>query len=122
VLKSILQKSVRRRRLLRAVRVAIELIGECWVTCYAGFPLSSRKILPVVIQEDSSLHPDFGLFVWLMITYSKDYVLPPQLIIRVLQIIFEVAFCQWSARRKKKDETMVEDRVQEHPCRRFSRG
>jgi hypothetical protein len=88
VLKSILQKCIRRRRPLPAVRVAMELIDKS-----LGDLL---RRLPVIILEDSSMHPDFGLLVWLMIAYSKDYVLPPQLIIRVLQIVFEVASCQWS--------------------------
>lgn len=88
VLKSILQKCIRRRRPLPAVRVAMELIDKS-----LGDLL---RRLPVIILEDSSLHPDFGLLVWLMIAYSKDYVLPPQLVIRVLQIVFEVASCQWS--------------------------
>jgi hypothetical protein len=88
VLKSILQKCIRRRRPLPAVRVAMELIDKS-----LGDLL---RRLPVIILEDSSMHPDFGILVWLMIAYSKDYALPPQLIIRVLQIIFEVASCQWS--------------------------
>jgi hypothetical protein len=88
VLKSILQKCIRRRRPLPAVRVAMELIDKS-----LGDLL---RRLPVIILEDSSMHPDFGILVWLMISFSKDYVLPPQLIIRVLQIVFEVASCQWS--------------------------
>lgn len=88
VLKSILQKCIRRRRPLPAVRVAMELIDKS-----LGDLL---RRLPIIILEDSSMHPDFGLLVWLMISYSKDYALPPQLIIRVLQIVFEVASCQWS--------------------------
>lgn len=27
--------------------------------------------LPIIVLEDSSLHPDFGLLVWLMVAESK---------------------------------------------------
>jgi hypothetical protein len=63
VLKSILQKSVRRRRPLPAVRVAMELMDKA-----TGEIL---RRLPIIILEDSSLHPDFPLLVWTMVAESK---------------------------------------------------
>lgn len=51
--------------------------------------------LPIIILEDSTLHPDFGLLVWLMIADSKGYVPSKELIVRVLQIVFEMASCPW---------------------------
>ncbi len=49
--------------------------------------------LPIVILEDSTLHPDFSLLVWLMIADSKGYVPTRELIVRVMQIVFEMAAC-----------------------------
>ncbi|EJK72884.1 hypothetical protein THAOC_05539 [Thalassiosira oceanica] len=62
-LKSCLQKSTRRRSGEQAVRVAMELIDRA----YDQF----IRRLPIIILEDSTLHPDFGLLVWLMIAESK---------------------------------------------------
>lgn len=63
MLKSILQKSIRRRRPLPAVRVAMELVDK------ALGELLRR--LPIIILEDSMLHPDLPLLVWLMVAESK---------------------------------------------------
>lgn len=87
VLKSILQKSIRRRRPLPAVRVAMELADKS-----LGDLL---RRLPVIILEDSSLHPDMGLLVWLMMAHSKGYQIPFSLLTRLMEIVFEVASCQW---------------------------
>ena len=62
-LKSCLQKSLRRRSGEQAVRVAMELIDRA----YDQF----IRRLPIIILEDSALHPDFGMLVWLMIAESK---------------------------------------------------
>ena len=62
-LKSCLQKSTRRREGEQAVRVAMELIDRA----YDQF----IRRMPIIILEDSALHPDFGLLVWLMIAESK---------------------------------------------------
>jgi hypothetical protein len=88
VLKSILQKCIRRRRPLPAVRVAMELLDKS-----TGDLL---RRLPVIVLEDSALHPDVPFLVWLMVAYSKDYLLPRPLMLRILQIVYEVASCQWS--------------------------
>lgn len=87
VLKSILQKSIRRRRPLPSVKVAMELadksLGEL------------LRRLPIIILEDSTLHPDFDLLVWLMMAHSKDYTIPPSILARVFEIIFEICMCPW---------------------------
>jgi len=88
VLKSILQKSMRRRKPLPSVRVAMELadraLGEL------------LRRLPVIVLEDSTLHPSLPFLVWLMIAHSKGFHVPDQLILRLLGIVYEVAACQWS--------------------------
>lgn len=85
---SILQKSIRRRRPLPSVRVAMELIDRSME--------AFLRRLPVIILEDSTLHPHYGSIVWLMVAHSKDYVLSPIMISRLLQIVYEVASCPWT--------------------------
>jgi hypothetical protein len=63
VLKSILQKAIRRRRPLPAAKVAMELVDK-------SFGDLLRR-LPIVLLEDSTLHPDLPLLCWLMVAYSK---------------------------------------------------
>jgi hypothetical protein len=84
-LKSCLQKSIRRRQPLPAVRVAMELADKSWTDLI--------RRLPIIILEDSTLHPDFSLLVWLMIADSKGYIPSRELIVRVMQIVFEMAAC-----------------------------
>ena len=101
VLKSILQKSIRRRKPLPSVRVASELADKS-----LGDLL---RRLPIIILEDSTLHPSFPFLVWLMMAISKDYLLPPSLLKRVLGIVFETASCRWqdSLRPHKQQRTHV---------------
>lgn len=84
-LKSCLQKSIRRRAPLPAVRVAMELVDKAWGDLI--------RRLPIIVLEDSALHPDFGFLVWLMVAESRGYFPSPPLLQRVLQIVFEVASC-----------------------------
>jgi hypothetical protein len=63
VLKSILQKSIRRRRPKPSVRLAMELADK-------SFGELIRR-LPIICLEDSFLHHEFPFLVWLMIAYSK---------------------------------------------------
>ncbi|KAI2513798.1 hypothetical protein MHU86_581 [Fragilaria crotonensis] len=88
VLKSILQKSVRRRQPLPAVRVTMELLDK------AAGPLLRR--IPIILLEDSMLHPDFPLICWLMAAESKHYKIPLGLLSRVLQVVYESSTCPWS--------------------------
>lgn len=87
VLKSVLQKSIRRRRPMPSVRIAMELVDK-------AFSELLRR-LPIIILEDAFLHNDFPFLVWLMAAESKNYVPPKKLIDKVLQIVFEVASCPW---------------------------
>jgi hypothetical protein len=87
VLKSILQKSIRRRKPLPSVRVAMEL-------CDKSLGDLLRR-LPIIVLEDSTLHPDVPLLVWLMMASSKDYDIPLTLMKRVFAIVYEMASCPW---------------------------
>ena len=66
VLKSILQKSIRRRRPKPSVRLAMELADK-------SFGELIRR-LPIICLEDSFLHHEFPFLVWLMIAYSKVWL------------------------------------------------
>eukprot|EP00978_Attheya_sp_CCMP212_P038874 scaffold197021_cov68-Attheya_sp.AAC.3 len=87
VLKSVLQKSIRRRRPLPAVRVAMELADKS-----LGDLL---RRLPIIMLEDSMLHPDLPLIVWLMVAVSKDFVPSSSIMVRVMQVVYEMASCPW---------------------------
>ena len=87
VLKSILQKGIRRRKPLPSVRVASELADKS-----LGDLL---RRLPIIILEDSTLHPSLPFLVWLMMAVSKDYQPPLLLLKKVLGIVFEMASCRW---------------------------
>lgn len=87
VLKSILQKSIRRKRPLPSVRVAMELMDKA--------PEELLRRLPIISLEDSTLHPDLPLLVGLMIFSSKDFQIPTFLLRRVLQIVYEIASCSY---------------------------
>ena len=90
VLKSVLQKSIRRRRPLPSVRVAMELADKS-----LGDLL---RRLPIIILEDSTLHPQLPFLVWLMMAHScsstESYNIPDVLMERVFAIIFQVASCR----------------------------
>lgn len=96
-LKSCLQKSIRRRAPLPALRVAMELADRSWADLI--------RRLPIIVLEDSTLHPDFGLLVWLMVAESKGYCPCMSLVKRVLQIVFEVASCA------RQDATSRDDNI-----------
>lgn len=87
VLKSILQKSIRRRKPLPSVRVAMELSDKSLADLL--------RRLAIVVLEDSTLHPDLPLLVWLMMASSKDYGIPLSLMKRVFGIVYEMASCPW---------------------------
>ncbi|KAG7357530.1 hypothetical protein IV203_002218 [Nitzschia inconspicua] len=87
VLKSILQKSVRRRKPLPSVRVAMELWDKSQVELL--------RRLPIIVLEDTTLHPDMPLLVWLMMASSKGYIIPPLLTKRLFGIVYEIASCPW---------------------------
>ena len=87
VLKSILQKGIRRRKPLPSVRVASELADKS-----LGDLL---RRLPIILLEDSTLHPSLPFLVWLMMAVSKEYQPPLSLLKRMMGIVFEMASCRW---------------------------
>ena len=88
VLKSVLQKSIRRGRAMSAVKVAMELADKS-----LGDLL---RRLPIIILEDSMLHADLPFVVWLMIAHSKGYLVSKDQLERLLRVVYQVASCHWS--------------------------
>ncbi|CAJ1961972.1 unnamed protein product [Cylindrotheca closterium] len=87
VLKSILQKSVRRRRPLPSVKVAMEMADK-------GLGELLRR-LPIICIEDSTLHHDFPFLVWLMVAQSKQFQPTRPMMTRLFRAVFEIASCPW---------------------------
>jgi hypothetical protein len=85
VLKSLLQKSIRRRRPLDSVRIAMELADK-----ELGALL---RRLPIIILEDSTLHDGLDFLVWVMMAQSKGFKPPETVMTRIFKIVFEVASC-----------------------------
>lgn len=83
VVKSMLQKAVRRRRQSAACRLAYEL--------YRISPTELLRRLPIIIIEDSALHPSYPVLVWLMLAVSKGFHPPPSLVAFVLQLTIDTA-------------------------------
>eukprot|EP00033_Pygsuia_biforma_P003756 GCRY01004115.1.p1 GENE.GCRY01004115.1~~GCRY01004115.1.p1 ORF type:complete len:541 (-),score=126.32 GCRY01004115.1:378-1910(-) len=69
LLKSALQKSVRRCRSAAAVRIALHFFTK------DGGPQELLRRLAVIILEDAILTPLFARIVWLMLAVNKGYVL-----------------------------------------------
>ncbi|CBJ27183.1 conserved unknown protein [Ectocarpus siliculosus] len=85
VVKSMLQKNIRRGRAEAAVRCALELALKSWSDAI-------RRVL-VIIVEDSLLHPAAPLLTWLMVATSKGYRPPLRLLEAFLCVVHETAAC-----------------------------
>eukprot|EP00752_Nemacystus_decipiens_P001702 g1648.t1 len=85
VVKSMLQKNVRRGRAEAAVRCALELALRSWSDAI-------RRVL-VIIVEDSLLHPAAPLLTWLMVATSKGYRPPTCLLEAFLCVVHETTAC-----------------------------
>lgn len=101
VLKSMIQKSIRRQRPQQATMLAMELSDKSWSDLL-------RRI-PIIMFEDAALHPDLPLLVWLMVADSKNFVVNSTIADRVMSIVFELAACPW---RDKVTEQMDEKNIE----------
>jgi hypothetical protein len=86
-LKSLIQKCVRMCRPNSAVRAAKELIA-------LDFMEFIRRI-PVIMIEDSLLHPGYPIITWLLCATSKGYKPSLSDVNYCLQFVFEIAACEW---------------------------
>lgn len=79
LLKSNLQKSVRRRNTNVALKTAKELL--------LIDPCSLLRRLPIIMVEDVGIHPSLAVLVWLMAAVSKGFSLTLQEETYILQVI-----------------------------------
>ena len=86
LLKSMIQKAVRRKK-IAACRLAFELLQHA--------PGELLRRLPIIIVEDSALHPAFPILVWCMLADTKGFVMPPLLVSVLMQITLEVTLCPY---------------------------
>ncbi len=86
-LKSALQKNVRRRRPEQACVCAMDLILR-------SFTQFIRRII-IIVLEDSVLHPSLPELTWLLVATAKGYAPSKKLIGRCLEIVWEVANCEY---------------------------
>eukprot|EP01080_Neovahlkampfia_damariscottae_P004115 gene4115-7401_t len=87
LLKSALQKGVRRRKAEAALHLAWQLISQDLTEFLRRFP--------VIILEDSVLHPNFSNIVWMMIANSKGWKLRKTQIELLLQTVYQIASCEY---------------------------
>lgn len=87
LLKSALQKTVRRRLPWPAVRLAYQLLQQS--------PDECLRRLPVIVMEDGLAHPRLPFLVWLMIAHTKGWSLGLQHVLDVMQVVYELAACEW---------------------------
>jgi hypothetical protein len=85
VLKSMLQKAVRRGRSSSAVAL-------CGLLRRIA-PDELLRRLPVIAIEDALLHPGLPVLVWLMVASSKGYRVPSTLWVVVARVVEELALC-----------------------------
>lgn len=87
VIKSALQKNVRRRRGDQAARCAFWLMKK-------SFTDFIRR-LPVIILEDSVLNPQFAVVVWFMVAESKGYTPSNKDAHYLVNIVKQIALCKY---------------------------
>jgi len=100
VLKSMIQKSIRRQRPQQATMLAMELSDKSWSDLL-------RRI-PIIMLEDAALHPDLPLLVWLMVADSKNFVVSSTIADRVMSIVFELAACPWRDKAAVQNDKNME--------------
>jgi hypothetical protein len=83
LLKSTLQKLVRRRKAESAVRVAWQMMSQ-------DMDQTLRRI-PIIMMEDACLHPKLPQLVWLMMAHSKGWELNRSQVECILDIVHDIA-------------------------------
>lgn len=98
VLKSALQKCVRRKRPFPAVRVAVVLIRRL------GSVFQLLRRFTIIVLEDAILHPKYPLLVAFMCLSSKGYHLDRRFILLILQVVYDVAAGEYRDSRLEKEQ------------------
>jgi hypothetical protein len=87
LLKSSLQKSIRRNNTEAAIQLSLQLISQDLTEFLRRFP--------IIILEDCVLHPNFASIVWMMIANSKGWKLRKFQIEMLIQTVHDVASCKY---------------------------
>ena len=87
LLKSSLQKAVRRKKSQAAVNLAWQLISQDISEFLRRFP--------IIILEDSVLHPNFSNIIWMMIADSKGWKLRKNQIKLLLETVYQISSCEY---------------------------
>lgn len=88
ILKSALQKCVRRRLSQPAVRVAVALLRK------TRSPFELLRRLSIIVLEDAALHPQFPTLVWFLAASSKGYLPSFEDVRTIVAVVHEVAACR----------------------------
>lgn len=88
LLKSALQKNVRRCRAQAAVRCAVAILQ----TGSKGFMHFIRRIY-IICVEDCIMHPDLPAVTWLMLAATKGFQPPVDVILKLLSLVYSIAAC-----------------------------
>lgn len=87
LLKSSLQKAVRRNETEKAMYLAWQLLCQDTKQFLRRFP--------IIVMEDAILHPNYPMLVWIMIAYHQSWKLTEFQVEFLLKIVYEVASCQY---------------------------
>jgi hypothetical protein len=82
LLKSMLQKAVRRRLTDTVIRLSFALASISTIELL--------RRLPIICLEDGFLHPGYPILIWCMVASSKGFILPDYLLSVCIHIIAEV--------------------------------
>ena len=93
-----LQKSIRRMETVKSVQTAKHLID---LDCN-----SFLRRLPIIMIEDVTLHSSFPVIIWLMIAYSKKYVLKEEIIKWLLGVVYYISICDKKTYYEKEKTTL----------------
>ena len=107
LVKSALQKCVRRGRVGGAHRTAALLLAEA--------PADALRRLLVIAVEDAAAHPDSPLVAWLMCADSKGFKLPRAVVDAVAGFAAELAACAIKDRADPPPKTPPEGRSPHDP-------
>lgn len=87
LLKSGLQKAVRRNETEKAMYIAWQLLCQ--------EPKQFLKRFAIIVMEDAILHPDYPMLVWIMISHLQSWNLTEFQVEFLLKMVYEVASCNY---------------------------
>jgi hypothetical protein len=85
LLKSNLQKCVRRNKTDKAVKTAYQMINQ-------NISEFLRRLI-IIIVEDSIIHPDMLFCMWLYMANTKGYTIQTYQVYKLLKIVYEITVC-----------------------------